>query len=466
MDIIFALIIGLIIGGITAWFIASARTASVYAQKNRDTETRLTASETNLGSARIQIQEKNEQLAGAASRLTEEQRMRVKAETQLAEAQKSFAEQREMLADATQKLREAFSSLSSEALKSNNEAFLHLAQSTLEKYAVEAKGDLGKRQEAIDQMIKPLRESLQQYEQNLKQVEITRESAYTGLRHHLDDLKLTQERLQNETNTLVGALKTSQVRGRYGEIGLRRVVEFSGMSRYCDFEEQVSVNTEEGKLRPDLVVRLPGGKSVIIDSKVPLTAYMQAFETTNDDERRARLALHAKAVREHMKLLSAKSYWSQFKESPDYVVLYMQIESSFGAALEYDLSLIEDSMNNHIILATPTTLISLLRTVAYSWHQQEVEENSKKIWETGVELFNRISVLLEHLGSVGSNLKTAVDSYNKAVGSLESRFIPQAKKLKELGAAQRDKDLPELPHIEATPRSLPEASSGNDEATF
>jgi DNA recombination protein RmuC len=456
MELILTLLIGLIIGGIAAWFIASSRAAASASQRSRELETQIATSEANLNSVRVQLQEKNAELARFAEQHAEEQRTRVKAETQLAEAQKYFTEQKEMLENATQKLRESFSSLSSEALKSNNEAFMHLAQSALEKYVVDAKGDLGKRQEAIDQMIRPLKDALQQYEQNLKQVELTREGAYTGLRHHLDDLKLTQERLQHETNTLVGALKTSQVRGRYGEIGLRRVVEFSGMSQYCDFEEQTSMNTEQGRLRPDLIVNLPGGKRVIVDSKVPLAAYMQAFETTNEDERRAHLAQHAKAVREHMKMLSAKAYWSQFKESPDYVVLYMQIESSFGAALEFDLSLIEDCMNNNIILATPTTLISLLRTVAYSWHQQEVEENSKKIWETGVELFNRIAVMLEHLSKIGGSLHSAVDNYNRTVSSLESRFIPQVRRLKELGSAQQGKEVPELETIDVTPRELPE----------
>jgi DNA recombination protein RmuC len=228
------------------------------------------------------------------------------------------------------------------------------------------------------------------------------------------------------------------------------------MNDYCDFEEQVSVSTEDGKLRPDMIVKLPGNRRVIVDSKVPLAAYMQAFETTEEKERNTLLAKHAAAVKEHLKQLSTKAYWSQFRDTPDFVVLYMQIESSFGAALELEKELIQEGINNRIIFATPTTIITLLKTVAYSWQQEKISENAQKIQEAGVELYNRINTLIEHIGRVGDNLKTAVDNYNKAVGSIESRFIPQVKKLKELGAAQQDKEIAELNPLDRTVRNLPD----------
>jgi DNA recombination protein RmuC len=251
-------------------------------------------------------------------------------------------------------------------------------------------------------------------------------------------------------------LKTSHVRGRYGEIGLRRVVEFAGMNEYCDFEEQVSVSTDDGRLKPDMIVKLPGQRQVIVDAKVPLASYIQAFETDDEDEKKNLLQKHTLAVREHFKKLSAKSYWSQFDEAPDFVVMYLQIESSFGAALEIDRTLIEDGINNSIILATPTTLITMLRTIAFSWQQVKIADNIFQIRDAGVELYNRVTTLIQHISNVGSNLNSATQNYNKVVGSLESRFIPQVKKLKEIGGTLMDKEIPEIPQIEISQRPINE----------
>ncbi|MBI3599368.1 MAG: DNA recombination protein RmuC, partial [Nitrospinae bacterium] len=273
---------------------------------------------------------------------------------------------------------------------------------------------------------------------------------------YLDDLKTTQERLQKETTALVSALKTPQVRGRWGEITLRRVVEVAGMSKYCDFIEQPSVETEDGRKRPDLIVKLPGDRTVIVDAKVPLRAYMEAIETTDDEKRKALLTQHAQAVRGHVKQLSSKAYWNQFKPTPDFVVLFLPAESFFSMALEQDRNLIEDGMASGVILATPTTLITVLRSVAYSWQQQQVAENSKQILETGVELFNRICKFAEYIGDIGKGLNTAVKSYNSAIGSWESRVMPGAQRLKELGASAPEKSLPELNQIDTNIRELPE----------
>lgn len=254
--------------------------------------------------------------------------------------------------------------------------------------------------------------------------------------------------MQKETQSLVSALKTSHGRGRYGEIALRRVVEVAGMTEHCDFEEQVSVQNEEGTLRPDMIIHLPERKTIIVDSKIPLIAYMKAFETENEEERKIFLTQHAAAVKDHLKKLSVKAYWSQFNESPDYVILYMQIESSFGAALQADPTLVEDGIKNRVIFATPTTLITLLRTVGFVWQQVSVAENIEQIRDAGIELYNRTALLLKHISNMGSSLKSAVTHYNSAVASLESRFIPQAKRLHNLGSAFIKDALPEMKQVE------------------
>jgi DNA recombination protein RmuC len=370
------------------------------------------------------------------------------------EALKAVDEQKKFVNETNNTLREAFSSLSADALKNNNQSFLDLAKTVLEKHVNESKNDLEKRQQAIDSVINPLKESLGSFDNKIQEIEKAREGAYSEIKVMLGSMQSTTEKLEKGTSTLITALKTSHVRGKYGEIGLRRVVEFAGMNDFCDFEEQVSVATEDGRLKPDMVVKLPGQRQVIVDSKVPLTSYMQAFETSNEEERKCFLQKHALAVREHFKKLSAKSYWNQFDEAPDFVVMYLQIESSFGAALEFDRSLIEEGINNNIIFATPTTLITMLRTIAFSWQQVKVADNIYQIRDAGVELYNRVTTLIQHISNMGSNLDSAIQNYNKVVGSLESRFVPQVKKLKEIGGTLMDKEIPEIEKIETARRPL------------
>ncbi len=374
-----------------------------------------------------------------------------------AESLKAIEEQKKFVNDANAVLKDAFNSLSFEALKSNNKSFLDLAKTELEKHLNESKNDLEKRQQAIESVIKPLNESLYKFDNKIQDIEKARQGAYSEIKVFLDNMKGTTEKLQKETNSLVGALKTSHVRGKYGEIGLRRIVEFSGMSEFCDFEEQVSVTTEDGKLRPDLIVKLPNHRTIIVDAKVPLDAYMQAFETSDETEKKNLLSKHAAAVREHLRQLSTKAYWNQFKESPDYVVMYLQIESSFGAALENDRTLIEDALNNKVILATPTTLITLLRTVAFSWQQIKFADNIYQIRDAGIELYNRVTTVIQHIVTLGDNLDSAAKNYNKVVGSLESRFLPQVKKMKEIGGSLMDKDIPSLNQVDTSLRTVNES---------
>ncbi|MEO8231474.1 MAG: DNA recombination protein RmuC [Ignavibacteriota bacterium] len=480
-------LVGLTIGVIIGYLIANGRQNKIIGEFQTQLE-----NEKNLHGQTIKtLNETQTKLDGEIKQLQNEQRERVKFETLFTETAKQLSkvksdydsshtelgnlktenaeisakydetikaieEQKKFVSDANSALREAFNSLSADALKSNNQSFLDLAKTALENHINESKTDLDKRQQAIDSMIKPLNDSLTKFDGKIQEIEVARQGAYSEIKVFLDNMKGTTEKLQKETNTLVTALKTSQVRGKYGEIGLRRVVEFAGMSEFCDFEEQASITTDEGKLRPDLIVKLPGQRRVIVDAKVPLAAYMQAFETTDENEKKELLKKHSTAVREHLKQLSAKAYWSQFDDSPDYVIMYLQIESSFGAALEFDRTLIEDGINNGIIFATPTTLITMLRTIAFSWQQVSIAENIYQIRDAGVELYNRVTTLIQHIAAVGSNLNSATLNYNKVVGSLESRFIPQVKKLKEIGGTLMDKDIPELNPVDTSLRPMNE----------
>lgn len=444
------ILIGLIFGAVVGWLLSSMRLT----KQMMEIQGKVQAGESTIFELRQQIEKKDSELAKSCSELETERTARVTAETRLEEAKKGLDEQKKLLDEATQRLKDTFNALSADALKSNNQLFLELARKTLENLLTEARGDLGKRQEAIDGMIKPLKEALEQFQIRIRDIENAREQAYGGLRRHLEDLTRTHERLQKETTNLVTALKAPQVRGRWGEITLRRVVEVAGMSRYCDFEEQPSVGTEEGRRRPDLIVKLPGDRTVVVDAKVPLKAYMDATESQDENNRQQALLRHAHAVKSHMQLLGSKAYWNQFSPSPDFVVLFLPGESFFSAALEQDRGLIEDGISRRVILATPTTLIALLRTVAYSWQQQQVAENAKRIWEAGTELFDRVYKFSEHLSKMRDGLNKATESYNAAIGSWASRVVPSARKLKELGAASQEKELESIEPIETPLRRI------------
>jgi DNA recombination protein RmuC len=370
------------------------------------------------------------------------------------EQQKKVADQSLFLAGAEKTMKDAFGSLAADALHKNNQAFVTLAESKLGEKVTEARGILEGKERAIDKLVEPLKNSLDKMETTISDLELKRVGAYTGISTLLEGMQRSTQELGRGTQTLINALKTSSTRGRYGEIGLRRVVEFAGMTEHCDFIEQQSVPGEEGLLRPDMIIRLPEKKTIVVDSKTPLDAYMKVFETSVEAEQQLLLVQHARAVKDHLKRLSAKAYWSQFTESPDYVVLYMQIESSFGAALQTDPSLIEEGIRNNVILATPTTLITLLRTVGFVWQQRSVAENIEEIRNTGIELYNRTTVLLKHFSQIGGGLKSAVSHYNDAVSSLESRFIPQAKRLHSLGAAYTKNVITEPEQVDTAVRGI------------
>ena len=339
--------------------------------------------------------------------------------------------------------KDSMKALAADALARNNESFLTLASSQLETRA-----------QAVDNLVKPIAESLKQVDAKLGQLELTRQGAYSALTQQVSQLVETQKELRSETGNLVTALRSPQVRGRWGEMQLRRVVEMAGMLGHCDFVEQATVGSVDGgRLRPDVVVSLPGGRRVVVDAKAPLQAYLDALEAKDEDTRRARLADHARQIRDHIAKLSAKSYWSQFDESPEFVVLFIPGETFFSAALEHDPTLIEEGVNQQVILATPTTLIALLRAVAYGWNQETVAESAREVSELGRQLYNRLATLTEHFSKVGRGLESAVRAYNDGVGSFERSVLPGARKLKDHGVSPSS-ELAELKEIELATRSI------------
>jgi DNA recombination protein RmuC len=371
----------------------------------------------------------------------------------LQEERKSAQQKLNLLQEATENLQNAFKALSADALKSNNQSFLELAKTTLEKFQSEAKGELEQRQKAVENLVTPIRETLEKYEEQLHSIEKSRTEAYSGLTQQVHSLLLSQQRLQTETGNLVKALRTPHVRGRWGEMALRKVVELAGMTEYCDFIEQPSVSTEVGRVRPDMIVKLPAGKNIVIDSKVPLQAYLDALNVDDEESRRTYLRTHAKQVRQHLQNLSSKAYWEQFEPTPEFVILFIPGESFYSAALDQDPKLFEEGVNQNVILATPGTLIALLKAVAYGWRQEKIAENAQLISELGKSLYERLLTLARHFDDVGSNLEKSVDAYNRAVGSLETRVLVAARKFKELGISPQA-DVLELTRIEKKSREI------------
>ena len=431
-------VIGLLFGSLIAWLGLRSRTATLNA--------RLSLMEKELAVEKVD-------LARLRQAYTEVVAGKARLESALESERKTSNEKVELVTRASEELRNAFKAMAADALKSNNLSFLVLARENLERFQTEARGDLENRQKAVVDLVTPVRDSLNKVDAQIQQLEVERGKAYSALHTQVQSLITTQKELQSETGNLVRALRTPNVRGRWGEIQLRRVVEIAGMLSYCDFTEQQSVTTETGRLRPDLVVKLPGGKNVVVDAKTPLQAFLDAFETTDEETRRACLANHARQVRDHMKTLAGKNYWEQFDPTPEFVVMFLPGETFFSAALEQDPGLIEQGVLNHVIPASPTTLIALLKAVAYGWNQEKLARNAQQISLLGKELHDRLRLLTTHITAMGTGLDRAVESYNKTVGSLESRVLVSARKFAELGASVAE-DIPELEPIETTARAL------------
>jgi DNA recombination protein RmuC len=433
-----AALIGLGIGAVVVWALMRSQTATLGAQVVAAQQT----------SANVQSQ-----FTAANASLQQLRADNARLEAALEHERAAANEKLALVTRASEDLKNAFSALAAQALHTNNQSFLELARTQLETLHAKAAGDLTSKQEAINALVEPIKSTLKQVDEQLRQTESSRREAYGSLKAQVDTLLVTERELHSQTTKLVNALRQPAVRGRWGEIQLRRVVEIAGMSAHCDFLEQVTaVNGDGSRLRPDLVVHLPGGKQVVVDAKSPLQAYLDAVEATDEEVRRDCLKNHARQVREHMMKLSQRAYWEQFPTA-DMVVMFLPGEMFFSAALEQDSTLIETGVGQKVIPASPTTLIALLRAVAYGWQQEKITESAQQIAKLGKDVYERLCTFATHMNEMRRGLDKAVNSYNDAVGSMERKVFAPARKLAEMGASTKS-ELLELAPIEQNTRLL------------
>jgi DNA recombination protein RmuC len=487
LQLLLAVVLGLVIG----WLIASSRLRKTFSESMLRTEVSLKVAESQLANTRQsvvelktendlrgkaylnfqqQIKDEAEQKAAAVAELRDarllleelatirqqlqiEEQHRVVAETKLAESQAGLEAQKALLVDAKASLSDAFGALSAQALKSNSSAFLELAANTFKAVQAESVGSLNARQQAIDGLVAPLRESLERYEKQIQEMEKSRQQAYGSLDEQLRTLTISHQQLGKETGSLVTALRTPQVRGRWGEMTLRRTAELAGMVQHCDFSEQETLESEGNRQRPDMVVNLPGDRRIVVDAKVPLQAFLDAISAPTEGQRAVEFAKHGQLVRNHMNQLAARNYWEQFTKAPEIVVLFLPGESFFAAAAEQDRTLIEDGMEKRVILATPTTLIALLRAVAYGWRQEDIAKSAQEISDLGKQLHDRVRTFVGHFQGMGTALTRVVNSFNEARASLESRVLPGARRFRDLKAATGE-EIEAINPIDSLPAAL------------
>jgi DNA recombination protein RmuC len=408
---------------------------------------RKAALEQELTAARTDLERKQAEIS---SLLT----AKASLEATLASEREATQEKLQLLTAARAELENSFKALANSALESNNANFLDLARTTLEKYQSQAKGELEAREKAVETLVKPIGESLKQMDEQVRELEKTRAQAYGTLTSQVASLLDTQKALQAETGNLVKALREPQARGRWGELQLRRVLELAGMLEHCDFLEQETIIGDERRSRPDVVVQLPGEKQIIVDAKAPLTAYLAALEAPDEATRAARLADHAQQVRHHIDNLGARSYWAQLPCTPEFVVLFLPGEVFFRAAMDFDAELIEYGVSRKVIVASPTTLIALLKAVAYGWNQKNLADSARQISQAGRDLYKRLGSMAGHVHEMGKKLGGAVTAYNEMLGSMERRVFPAARKFTELDRSLAAAPLPDLEQLDKAPFEL------------
>ena len=438
-------------GGILALALSSLTYRSRKLEALQPVETQLAAHKARLEDVRNQLSSLHQEYDDLQKEFRLMEVAKVSAETKLLGTQEHIESQRAMLDEAKPTLSDTFRSLASEALAGNNQGFLALAEEKFKALKDETAVELNHRHTSLEALVNPLAESLRTYQQETKALEDKRLREFTSVSEQLKQLATTQSTLQSETSKLVNALRSPHVRGRWGEIALRKTAELAGMSAYCDFHEQQSVETETGRLRPDMVVKLPAGREVIVDSKVPLSAFLESLEAHTNESRDMALKRHADHVKTHIRQLASKEYLDQFPAAPEFVVLFIPNDSFLAAAAEQDPSLIESALTQKVVIATPSTFIALLRAIAYGWRQEQVAESAQRISLLGQELAERMGTMVEHFAKVGQTLGRAVESYNATVASLENRILPSARKFKQLGVNPR-KEIPDLQPVEQSPR--------------
>lgn len=447
------LILGLAAGFIVGWLMARSQTGPSISKATADFETRARVAEAKATAFLEQNQKAEALTAELRALLENEKEAKAIATTRFEESLKNVEAQRKILEEAQERFKTAFEALSGEALKSNNKAFLDLAAKSMDVLLKGAENQIGEKTNEIRGIVSPLEKTLERYEHQIGELEKARATAYGSLDNQIKSLISSQQVLEKETGNLVSALRTPHVRGQWGQISLKRVVELSGMSEHCDYKEQVSVKVEESRLQPDMIIHLPGGKQVVIDSKVSLHAYMDYIEASEEPARKAALVKHAQQIRKHMNDLASKSYWSQFPQAPEFVIMFIPGEPFVSAAVQNDPTLIEEGVENRIIISTPTTLITLLRAISYGWRQEQVAKNTQQIADLGRQVYERFSAFLSHLTKTRNSLEQSIFNFNRTVASLEGRVLPSLRRFKELGATGAD-DLPSVEPIEQSARQV------------